>query len=40
MSKRINLVERERQREDTGFGTNAISTNARLVNQEGNFNVK
>ena len=40
MSKRINLVERERLREDTGFGTNAISTNARLVNQEGNFNVK
>jgi inward rectifier potassium channel len=40
MSKRINLVERERQREDAGFGTNAISTNARLVNQEGNFNVK
>ncbi|MCP9768088.1 potassium transporter [Lacihabitans sp. LS3-19] len=40
MAKRINLVEREKQREDTGFGTNAISTNARLVNQEGNFNVK
>jgi inward rectifier potassium channel len=40
MGKRINLVERERQREDTGFGTNTISTNARLVNQEGNFNVK
>jgi inward rectifier potassium channel len=38
--KKINLVEKEKQREDTGFGTIATSTSARLVNNEGNFNVK
>jgi inward rectifier potassium channel len=38
--KKIDLVEKERQREDTGFGTIATSTSARLVNNEGNFNVK
>ncbi|MCA0363252.1 MAG: potassium channel family protein [Bacteroidetes bacterium] len=34
------LLEKEKQREDSGFGTNATSTTARLINQEGNFNVK
>lgn len=38
--KKENLVEKEKQREDTGFGTIAVSTSARLVNQDGNFNVK
>lgn len=38
--KKIDLVEKEKQREDTGFGTIATSTSARLVNNEGNFNVK
>ena len=38
--KKIDLVEKEKQREDTGFGTTATSTSARLVNNKGNFNVK
>lgn len=38
--RRNTLVEREKQREDSGFGTNATSTTARLIDQSGNFNVK
>lgn len=38
--KKNDLVEIEKQREDTGFGSNATSTSARLVNVDGNFNVK
>ncbi len=34
------LIEQERQREDTGFGSRVISSNTRLVRPDGNFNVK
>jgi inward rectifier potassium channel len=35
-----NLVEREKQREDLGFGSKAVNKQARLVKSDGKFNVK
>lgn len=34
------LVENEKKREDSGFGTKVTSENARLVNNDGSFNVR
>lgn len=40
MAKKIeNLVEKEKLREDLGFGTQATSNDARLINPNGDFNV-
>lgn len=40
MAKRNpSLVEREKERQDLGFGTKATSINARLVRKDGDFNV-
>jgi inward rectifier potassium channel len=38
--KKQTLVEKERQREDLGFGTKVTSENARLVRPDGSFNVR
>jgi inward rectifier potassium channel len=35
-----NLLELEKKREDTGFGTQVVSQDTRLVKSDGNFNVK
>ncbi len=34
------LVEQEKNREDTGFGSRAVNSDIRLVRPDGNFNVK
>ncbi|MGL4630313.1 MAG: ion channel [Leadbetterella sp.] len=38
--KKSNLVDLEKQRQDTGFGTSANSSETRLVRPDGNFNVR
>lgn len=40
MAIKQTLVEKERQREDLGFGTKVTSENARLVRSDGSFNVR
>lgn len=38
-NKKETLVEKEKQRQDLGFGTQATSNDARLINSDGEFNV-
>ncbi|KPM49278.1 ion channel [Jiulongibacter sediminis] len=40
MASKNNNVEQERSREDSGFGTRATSTTARLIRSDGSFNVR
>jgi inward rectifier potassium channel len=40
MAIKQTLVEKEKQREDLGFGTKVTSENARLVRPDGSFNVR
>lgn len=38
--KKENLVEKETKRQDVGFGTKVTDTSARLINKDGDFNVR